>query len=78
MQHKQPPKSWSIGSGSKPLNTPWPVCKAWRQTRNFGSTWQHKPFESLGSVIGAVHKVGKHHTSLQNVLENPPDLPVAP
>merc|ERR1719262_754232 len=45
---------------------------------NAGQAGQHCPLVVVGAVSGFVHKVGKHHTSLQNVLALPPCSPVAP
>merc|ERR1719311_1605690 len=41
-------------------------------------TGQHCPLVVVGAVSVDVQRVGKHQTSLQNVLGLPPNSPVAP
>merc|ERR1719262_1847951 len=49
-----------------------------QRAQNAGQTGQHCPFVVVGAVSALVHNVGKHQTSLQNVLAVPPNSPVAP
>merc|ERR1719160_1461177 len=53
-------------------------CNGTVSSQSAGQTGQHWPFVVVGAVSDFVQRVGKHQTSLQNVLALPPNSPVAP